>query len=63
MRYPLRQTARLGNGGEKRIEGIMAELMDTRLYEEVKGILELARSKAYAAVNFGYEYIYPFGAD
>jgi predicted nuclease of restriction endonuclease-like (RecB) superfamily len=37
---------------KNRLEGIMAELMDTRLYAEVKSILELARSKAYAAVNF-----------
>jgi predicted nuclease of restriction endonuclease-like (RecB) superfamily len=30
----------------------MNELTDNRLYEEVRGVLELARSKAYAAVNF-----------
>ncbi len=30
----------------------MSELTDNRLYEEVKNILELARSRAYAAVNF-----------
>jgi hypothetical protein len=28
------------------------EIMDTRLYDDVREILELARSKAYAAVNF-----------
>ncbi len=30
----------------------MSALIDNRLYEEVKSILELARSRAYAAVNF-----------
>jgi predicted nuclease of restriction endonuclease-like (RecB) superfamily len=30
----------------------MSDLIDTRLYEEVKGVLELARQKAYATVNF-----------
>jgi hypothetical protein len=27
-------------------------IMDTRLYDDVREVLELARSKAYAAVNF-----------
>ena len=30
----------------------MSEIMDTRLYQEVKAVLEMARSRAYAAVNF-----------
>ena len=29
----------------------MNELVDDNLYEEVKNVLELARSRAYAAVN------------
>jgi predicted nuclease of restriction endonuclease-like (RecB) superfamily len=30
----------------------MSDLIDTRLYEEVRSVLELARQRAYAAVNF-----------
>ena len=30
----------------------MSELIDTKLYDSIKDILELARSRAYAAVNF-----------